>query len=468
MANIRDQCSWVHMAEPERATEKAKDLLRMTLAKSRLLEPLHGGEAPVRKSALVIGGGLAGMTSALDLADQGYDVALVEKNPELGGNLARIHYLFDGEAPQAVLRALVERVRASERIRLFTGATVQAVEGSVGSFTTTIARDGTSEKVEHGIVVVATGAKEYTPKEHLYGEDPQVVTQLELEERLARCGGAGLPSTVVMIQCVGSRDAERPYCSRVCCSEAIKNALKIKQLSPRTAVYVLYRDIRTYGFRESFYTRARQLGVVFLRHEDDRKPAVSRGPEGLVVTVYDPQLRRDVAIDAGLVVLSAATVPYEENKAIAQLLKVPTNQDGYFLEAHMKLRPVDFATDGVYVAGLAHSAKSIEESIVQAGAASARGAALLSQDRIALEATHSHVVEEKCDGCAYCVDPCPFHAITLVEYQVNGQTKKHVKVDDAVCKGCGTCQATCPKNAIFVWHFKPEQLSAMVRAALGK
>jgi len=468
MANIRDQCSWVHMSEPARATEKSKDLVRMTLAKTRLLEPLHGGEAPVKRSALVIGGGLAGMTSALDLADQGYDVALVEKDADLGGNLRRIHYLFNGENPQAVFRSLVERVRRNERIRVFTGATVQAVEGSVGSFVTTIAHNGSVERVEHGIVVVATGAKEYRPKEHLYGEDDRVLTQLELEERLALRLGEGLPATVVMIQCVGSRDAERPYCSRVCCSEAIKNALKIKELSPQTSVYVLYRDIRTYGFRESFYTKARQAGVVFLRHEDDRKPVVTRDGGGLVVTVHDPQLKRDVAIDAGLVVLSAATVPYEENKATAQLLKVPMNQDGYFLEAHMKLRPVDFATDGVYVAGLAHSAKSIEESIVQAGAASARAAGLLSQDHIALEATHSHVVEEKCDGCAYCVDPCPFHAITLVEYEQDGQTKKRVRVDDAVCKGCGTCQATCPKNAIFVWHFRPEQLSAMVRAALGR
>ncbi|MFI5142770.1 MAG: FAD-dependent oxidoreductase, partial [Thermoanaerobaculales bacterium] len=466
MANIRDQCSWVHSSEPERATRKAKDLVRMALAKARLLEPLQGGEAPVRRSALVIGGGLAGMTSALDFADQGFDVSLVEKEAQLGGNLTRIRYLFNGDDPQAALRRLIDRVRGSASIRVFTGASVEKVEGSVGSFTTTIAYDGAVERVEHGVVVVATGAREYKPKEHLYGEDDRVVTQLELEERLVTRGGGWLPSSVVMIQCVGSRDAEHPYCSRVCCAEAVKNALRIKQLSGRTSVYVLYRDIRTYGFRESFYTKARAQGVVFLRHEDDAKPVVTRGEGGLVVTVHDPQLKQDLAIDAGLVVLSAGTVPYEENKATAQLLKVPLNQDGFFLEAHLKLRPVDFATDGVYVAGLAHSAKSIEETIVQAAAASARAAAILSKDHIDLEATHSHVVEENCDGCAYCVDPCPFHAITLVEYTANGQTKKRVRVDDAVCKGCGTCQATCPKKAIFVWHFRPEQLSAMVKTAL--
>ncbi|MEK6987326.1 MAG: FAD-dependent oxidoreductase, partial [Candidatus Thermoplasmatota archaeon] len=295
MANIRDQCSWVHAFEPERATQKAKDLVRMALAKSRLLEPLQRGSAPVHKAALVVGGGLAGMVSALDLAEQGYEVSLVERDAELGGNLRRIRYLGNGEDPQAAFRSLVAKVRANERIRVFTQATIDSVEGSVGSFETTIARNGSLERVQHGVVVVATGAKEHRPPEHLDGEDERVLTQLELEERLASRGGEGLPFMVVMIQCVGSRDAERPYCSRVCCSEAIKNALKIKELSPRTHVYVLYRDIRTYGFRESYYTKARQKGVVFLRHEDDRKPVVTRGDDGgLVVTVYDPQLKRDI------------------------------------------------------------------------------------------------------------------------------------------------------------------------------
>jgi heterodisulfide reductase subunit A len=314
--------------------------------------------------------------------------------------------------------------------------------------------------------VVATGAKEYRPTAHLYGEDPRVLTQLELEDRLTARGGADLPATVVMIQCVGSRDAERPYCSRVCCAQAVKNALTIKKLRPQTHVYVLYRDIRSYGFQEAFYTKARQLGVVFLRHPDDRKPVVTRQDEGLVVTSYDPQLEREVSIEAGLVVLSVGTVPHEENQAIAQLLKVPLNQDGYFLEAHMKLRPVDFATDGVFLAGLAHSAKSIEESIVQAAAASARAGALLSQDRIELEATISRVVEETCDGCAYCVDPCPFKAITLIEYVRDGAVKKTIEVNEALCKGCGTCQATCPKRGVFIRGFTLDQIAAQVDAAL--
>lgn len=466
MANIRDQCSWVHKTEPERATQKSKDLVRMALAKSRLLEPLQKGRAPVHKAALVVGGGLAGMVSALDLAEQGYGVCLVERDAALGGNLRRLHNLGTGNDPQVALRSLESKVRAHEKIRVLTEATIEAVDGSVGSFRTTIAHNGSVEHVDHGVVIVATGAKEHRPKEHLYGDDERVLTQLELEERLAARGSADLPATVVMIQCVGSRDAERPYCSRVCCSEAIKNALKIKELSPRTHVYVLYRDIRTYGFRESLYTKARQQGVVFLRHEDDRKPVVTGGDGGLVVTVFDPQLNRDIAIEAGMVVLSVATVPHEENKALAQLLKVPLNEDGFFLEAHMKLRPVDFATDGVFLAGLAHSAKSVDETIIQAAAASARAGGVLSQDALELEATVSQVVEENCDGCAYCVDPCPFKAITLVEYVRNGTVKKVIEVNESLCKGCGTCQATCPKQGVFIRGFTLNQIAAQVGAAL--
>ncbi len=466
MANIRDQCSWVHRDEPERATQKSKDLVRMALAKARLLKPLQKGTAPVHKAALVVGGGLAGMVSALDLAEQGYGVCLVEKEAVLGGNLRRLHNLGTGNDPQVALRSLESKVRAHDKIRVFTEATIHAVEGSVGSFKTTIARNGSVEQVDHGVIVVATGATEHRPKEHLYGDDGRVMTQLELEERLAARGSADLPATVVMIQCVGSRDAERPYCSRVCCSEAVKNALKIKELSPLTSVYVLYRDIRTYGFRESLYTKARQQGVVFLRHEDDRKPVVTRGGDGLLVTVFDPQLNRDIAIEAGLVVLSVATVPHEENKTLAQLLKVPLNEDGFFLEAHMKLRPVDFATDGVFVAGLAHSAKSVDETIVQAAAAAARAGGVLSRDTLELEATVSQVVEEKCDGCAYCVDPCPFKAITLIEYVRNGAVKKVIEVNESLCKGCGTCQATCPKQGVFIRGFTLEQIAAQVSAAL--
>ncbi|MFH0907996.1 MAG: FAD-dependent oxidoreductase [bacterium] len=467
MANIRDHCSWVHMSEHEKATRKARDLVRIAVAKARLLEPLAKGSAPMTKSALVVGAGLSGMVSALDLAEQGYDVFLVEKEKDLGGNLRRIRYVLGAEDPAAELQSLVESVRNHGRIRLFAGAKIESIEGSIGSFTTKIAVNGSTHEVRHGVVIVATGAKEYRPKEYLYGEDDRVITQLELEHRLASDRGNGMTGNIVMIQCVGSRDEERPYCSRVCCAEAVKNALKLKEQHPAAHVYVLYRDIRTYGFKESAYTRARKEGVVFIRYEETRKPSVARRNGSLEVTVYDAQLHKKLSIEAGLVVLSAGIVPHEENKEIAQFLKVPLTQDGYFLEAHMKLRPVDFATDGVFLAGLAHSAKSIDESIIQAGAASARAGVLLSRDHIELEANVSHVIDDNCDGCAYCVDPCPFKAITLLEYASDGAVKKTVDVNESICKGCGVCQATCPKQGIFVKGFKFEQIAAQVAAALS-
>jgi heterodisulfide reductase subunit A-like polyferredoxin len=471
MANIRDQCSWVHMQEPERATEKSKDLVRMAVAKSRLLEPLQRRSIKIQKSALVIGGGLAGMTAALELASQGFEVYLVEKTEELGGNLRHIHYLLNGEKPQVELQRLEDRILQNKRISLFTGATIASMEGSIGDFKTNILAHGEPTEISHGVVIVATGAKEYQPNEYLYGQDERVLTQRQLEERLAGGNGFlaanGKPKSVVMIQCVGSRDNERPYCSRVCCAEAIKNALKIKTLSPQTPVYVLYRDIRTYGFKESYYTQARQKGVMFVRYEENRKPEVSQNGHGLEVSVYDQTLGMPLAISADLVVLSAGIHPDEGNRQIAQFLKVPLNSEGFFLEAHMKLRPVEFMTDGVFLCGLAHSAKGIDESILQAQAAAARAASILSLDSLELGANISQVIDEKCDGCAYCVDTCPYKAITLMEYQWQGSVKKVVEANESICKGCGCCQATCPKCGILIKGFTLDQIKAQIHAAVG-
>jgi len=473
MANIRDQCSWVHMHEPQKATQKSKDLVRMALAKARLLQPLRRQTVRIEKSALVIGGGLAGMTSALSLARQGFDVYLVEKENELGGNLRHVHYLLNGDKPQDELGRLRAEVAGNGRIHLFTGAAIEKIEGTVGDFRTTIACDGKTTEVSHGVVIVATGAKQYEPKEYLCGQDDSVITQRQLEARLA----SGYPfltrdgnrpaKTVVMIQCVGSRDADHPYCSRVCCTDAIKNALRIKSLSPRTHVYVLYRDIRTYGFTESYYTKARQQGVVFVRYDEDRKPEVSRNSQALQVTVYDQTLGMPITISADLVVLSAGIHPNQDNHKIAQFLKVPLNAEGFFLEAHMKLRPVDFMTDGVFLCGLAHAPKSVAECILQAQAASARAASVLVQDRLELGANISQVVDESCDGCAYCVDTCPYKAITLFEYKWQGSIKKLVETSDSTCKGCGCCQATCPKNGVFIRGFTLAQIEAQIHAALG-
>jgi heterodisulfide reductase subunit A len=473
MANIRDQCSWVHMHEPELATQKSKDLVRMALAKARLLQPLHRQTVRVEKSALVIGGGLSGMTAALALARQGFEAYLVENENELGGNLRHIHYLLNGEKPQDELARLRDEIVQNRRIHLFTGAEIEKIEGTIGDFRTTIKADGQTTEVMHGVAIVATGAKQYQPKEYLYGQDNSVITQRDLEARLASGNGFlpregnGSAKTVVMIQCVGSRDADHPYCSRVCCADAIKNALKIKTLSPQTHVYVAYQDIRTYGFKESYYTKARQQGVVFVRYDEDRKPEVSRNGEKLQVTVFDQTLAMPLMISADLVVLSAGIHPHEDNRKIAQFLKVPLNSAGFFLEAHMKLRPVDFMTDGVFLCGLAHSPKSIEESILQAQAAAARAATILARDSIELEANISQVVDESCDGCAYCVDTCPFKAITLLEYKWQGSIKKVVETSDSTCKGCGCCQATCPKKGIFIRGFTLDQIEAQIHAALG-
>ncbi len=466
MANIRDQCSWVHMHEPEKATAKSKDLLRIAVAKVKLNESLYSKPLDVIHEALVIGGGLAGMTAAIGLGEQGYTVHLVERDSELGGYLRRARYLLSGDDPQARLRALVSRVRANGNIHVYTNARLTETNGSLGNFVSriSISGDGTNVEVRHGVIIVATGADSLKPGEYLYRQDPRVLLHDEFEERLATDQFEG--KSVAFIQCVGSRNAERPYCSRTCCTDTIKHALQLKQRRPDAQVYVLYRELRTYGFREAYYSKARKLGVAFIRFADDKLPTVVGHNGKLSVIVHAETLDQTVQLLVDNVVLAAATVPLESNKELAQILKVPLSEEQFFLEAHRKLRPVDFATDGIFLCGNAHSPMGIEETISQALATSARAATILSKERIDLEPTVSHVVEENCDGCAYCIEPCPFKAITLIEYKVNGEVKRRVQVNESLCKGCGTCMATCPKNAIYVWHFRPEMLSAEVKAAL--
>jgi heterodisulfide reductase subunit A len=515
MANIRDQCSWVHMHEHAAATRKARDLVRMAVAKVRLMEPLYRRTLELNHDALVIGGGLAGMTAALELARQGIRVYLVERESELGGNMRRLHFLLDSQDPHQLLRSTIGEVRANKNIHVFTNAEVAEFEGSLGRFKTTVSvsnvpnvpnvpntpnAPGEQLTLQHGVVIVATGAEQYQPTEYLYGNDSRVITQFELEEWLSQSVNQSTsqlvnPSisqlgkassqrvdyslvdqltnhrltNVVMIQCVGSRCPERPYCSRVCCGQAIKNSLKIKELSPETEVHVLYRDVRAYGFIEAYYRKAREAGVIFQRYEDEQKPAVSNGNGRLKVTFTDAMLGKETTLESDLLVLSAATVPRSDADQLAQKLKVPLTQERFFLEAHMKLNPVDFATEGIFLCGMAHYPKTVvTETISQACAVAARAAAILSKPVIELEPTISHIVEERCDGCAYCVDPCPFKAITLIQYSVNGEIKKRAQIDESACKGCGTCQATCPKDAVFVSHFKLAQLRAMVMAAVGK
>ncbi len=468
MANIRDQCSWVHMHEPDKATEKAKDLVRMAIAKARLIEPLMPLSLPVNRGALVVGGGVAGMVSALTLADQGFEVHLIERSNELGGIARRIHYSLDGGDVRGFLAQLIKRVEEHPKIRLYTNAWIVDAHGYVGNFTTEIMRyrGRVIERIDHGVTIIATGAQEHRPEEYLYGRDPRVLTQLELEEEIAR-GNRDVVNcdNLVIIQCVGSRNDEHPYCSRVCCNQAIKNALKLKEIKPEMNIYVLYRDIRTYGFYEENYQEAREKGVIFLRYDLENKPRVRQERKDsrllLRVEVKDPILGEEIAIDADILALSAAMIPPPEVRELAMFYKVPLNQDSFFLEAHVKLRPVDFASDGVYVCGLAHAPKSLDESIAQAKAAASRATMVLVKDVLIGEGIICAVDEKICGGCGICEVLCPYGAISV------NREKRVAVVNEALCKGCGTCASACPSGAAQQQGFRRDQISAMLSAVLS-
>jgi heterodisulfide reductase subunit A len=461
MANIRDQCSWVHMHEHEKATEKAKDLVASMAAKARLLKPLKKPIINVTPVGLIIGGGIAGMTSALELARQGFEVHLVEKEKELGGHLRTMHYLLENDDnPQEKLKAVTKAVVDNDKIHVYTSAEVVDVYGFVGNFRTTIKQhNGKEKEIEHGIVIVATGAIEYEPTEYLYGRHPNIMTQHELEETIAK--GEFKAKNVVMIQCVGARTREKPNCSRICCGQAVKNALRIKETSPKTEVYVLYKDVRTYGFKEDYYREAAKKGVLFVNYDEERQPQVVNAGGQLKVTFWEPVIKAEVEINPDVVVLSAATIPNPDNKRIAELLKVPLTKDGFFLEAHMKLRPVDFATDGVFLCGMAHWPKFIDESISQACGAAARAATILSKKTLEAEGTVSHIDENQCIGCGLCISICPYSAISKDE-------KGLAKVNEVLCKGCGTCAASCPERAITMHQFTDEQLVVQGLAVLRR
>lgn len=460
MANIRDQCSWVHMHQPREATEKAKELVRSVVAKARLLKPLEKPVISVTPVGLVIGGGVSGMTAALELANQGFQVHLVEREKKLGGHLRKIYYTLEGDDPQGFLGTLVEEVAKNDKIHVYLGADVNDVSGFVGNFKSKIIHDGRQIEVENGIVIVATGAMEYRPSEYLYGKSPKVLTQHELEEDLAK--GEFKANNVVMIQCVGARNEENPNCSRICCGQAIKNALKIKELSPETDVYVLYKDVRSYGFKEDKYREAAANGVIFVNYADNRKPRVANKGDKLVVTFWEPVIKKEIELEPDIIALSAATIPNPDNKRIGEMLKVPLTKDGFFLEAHMKLRPVDFQTDGVFLCGMAHSPKFIDESISQACAAAARAATILSKKTLEMEGIIANVDEDFCSGCRICEHLCPYSAIEMKE---KGE-KATAHVIEALCKGCGVCGTACPTKAITLGHFTTQEILAQVRAVL--
>jgi heterodisulfide reductase subunit A-like polyferredoxin len=466
MANIRDQCSWTHMQEPEQATAKARGLVEMAVAKAGFLEPLKTVVLPVTQKALVIGGGLAGMVSAVSIAEQGFDVTLVERERELGGNARNLRYSLEGADVKAYLGSLMARVETHPRIKVYKGATVESIQGYIGNYKTKLKLAGRdyAPEIEHGVVIVATGAKEARPVEYLYGEDERVITQLELEQRIAGPDATKLArvKNVVMIQCVGSREDERPYCSRVCCQDAVKNALKLKELNPKQNVYVLCRDVRTYGFLEEYYQKARDLGVVFVRYEPEEKPVVEKDGDKLKVTVHDKVLNASLVVNPDLVVLASGIIPHDDAAVTSRMLKVPLNEDGFFLEAHVKLRPVDFATEGVFLAGLAHSPKNIQETVAQARAAAARAATILARDQYEAGATIAVVNDLVCAGCGICASVCAYGAPGLVEK--DGKTIS--RVNEALCKGCGNCTAACPTGAMSHMGFSLRQTRAMLAAAL--
>lgn len=466
MANIREHCSWVHSKEKEEATKKAKDIVRMSVARTVNLEPLQEFDLPVNKAGLVVGGGLAGMTSALSLANQGFEVHLVEKDKDLGGMARRIHYTLEGLDVQAYLNKLIRKVYRHPLIHVYHDAAITDVFGYVGNFTTTVKSEGRVKKILHGAVILAVGADEYKPTEYLYGEDDRVLTQLELEEQITRCTDRMVNSkSVVMIQCVGCREGDRNYCARICCSQAIKNALKLKEINPGMDIYILFRDMRTYGFAEDYYREAADKDVKFIRWEPEDKPrvepATAEGKPVLRVTVPDPVLGQRIALDADLVVLSAAVVPSKGNRQISRLFKTPLSPDGFFQEAHVKLRPVDFAADGIFLCGTGHYPKHIAETISQAYGAAGRAVTLLSQETVTASGAVCEVNEHDCVACGACIKACTYGAI---EFHETPKGKK-ARVNPILCKGDGLCNAKCPTNAIILKHYTDEEVFCQIDAA---
>ncbi|MFW6082298.1 MAG: FAD-dependent oxidoreductase, partial [Desulfosalsimonas sp.] len=460
MANIRNQDSWVHGDNPEMATEKAKELVHMSVARAASLQPLHERQIPVTKRALVVGGGVAGMNAALGIADQGFEVVLVEKEGVLGGLANQLTKTIEGMDVREYVGRLAEQVNAHSGIEVLTDAVIVDFSGFKGNFTTEVivGEKMISRKIEHGVTIMATGAKEHRPQEYLYDENPAVVTQLELGEKLEHQGAADNLNQVVMIQCIGSRNEENPNCSRICCQSAIKNAIHIKKLNPETQVYILYRDIRTYGMLEDYYTEARKLGVMFFRFDPENPPVVNSEGNGVNVEFTDHILRRKISVDADMLVLSAG-VEAEDTEELSNIMKLNRNPENFFIEAHVKLRPVEMGTEGIFLCGTAHGPKLVSESIAQAMAAASRATTMLAQPYLTLSAVTAHVDPEKCASCLICVRTCPYGVPRINEEGVS-------EIDDALCQGCGACAAECPAKAIELRWYEDDQIMSKVDALL--
>ncbi|MDY0362967.1 MAG: FAD-dependent oxidoreductase [Desulforegulaceae bacterium] len=462
MVNIRNHDSWVHKDTPEKATEKAKDQVRMAVAKAAMLQPLTEANLSINQHALVIGGGISGMASAKALADHGYGVTLVERNEKLGGQANNLFMTAQGENIPEVTAQMAKDLMANEKVNVITSCTLKDVEGFVGNFKATLSYDGKEEILEHGVAVVATGGAEYQPKEYMFGEDERVLTSQHLDKKL-RENDPSLDKveTAVFIQCVGSREPQRPYCSRLCCTHTMVSALELKKRKPEMSIFVLYRDIRTYGEKEFLYKEARDKGVIFIRYDLLNKPKVRKGSEKLEIEVIDHVLKQPVLIEADLLSLASAIVPNETDK-ISQFFKVPVNDQGFFVEAHVKLAPSDFSTDGVFLAGLAHYPKPIDEAIAQAQAAASSAVTLLASKEIATSGTVAWVNPAYCSSCGVCVAVCPYNAPSIRKEE---PYKGRAEINPVLCKGCGACVASCRSGALHLSGFDESQILAMVEEA---
>lgn len=459
--NLREGVAWVHKDQPEAATEKSVKLIAMAAERARLQKDIAGQGSQVQGGALVIGGGLSGMTAALEIAEQGYEVHLVEKSGSPGGHLRHIYSTIRGNDPKEMLAGTIRSVNENPLIHLYLNSEVTGISGYAGNFNVTITKDGEEVPVQAGAIIVATGGGEYQPEEYLFGRNRSIVTQSGLEERLEN-GETDfkVPGSVVMIQCVGSRSRERPYCSRICCSQAIKNALKLKELNASTAVYVLYRDIMSYGFLEEYYTKAREAGVIFVRFEEGKEPVVREENSKTIVEFDEPVLRNRITLEADLVVLSPAVLPGESNKTLAEILELELTEDGFFREAEIKFRPVDFTREGIYACGLALHPKNIGESIAEARAAAQRAATLLGRGYLQPSPVVAEVNQRWCTGCELCVEACPYGA------RIKDTFKGIVVVREALCQGCGACAAVCPSGATRLRRFTDKQVFSMIDAGI--
>jgi heterodisulfide reductase subunit A len=466
-ANIREQCAFVHFDYPKLATEKAMALIRMAVERARRSQPIRIGKQKIDKKGLVVGGGLAGMTASLRLAQQGYEVDLVEKEKELGGNLRESFYTLRGSNPQELLGKLIQQVENNGSIHLYSEAEVIGFEKKNGHYRTKIRYQNVGDSIlreekilDHGALILATGGKEIIPKEYFYGEDSRVITQRQLE-KMIHFKDEKLKDlhSVVMIQCVGSRDEEHPYCSRICCGHAVKNALKLKERNPRINIYVLYRDVRTYGFYETYYHEARGKGVIFIRYDLENKPKVFLQGGNLQVSIFDPAMHGPVVLPADCVVLSTGIEPYD-HRELARIFDVDLNTDGFFKEANPKSAPLDFVDRGKFFCGLCHSPNFIEDAISQGNAAAARAAALLSKEAVEEKAYLAYVIKRLCCGCGLCVTVCPYGARVLNEEEGKAE------VIGSLCQGCGSCVIACRNAASQQRNFEKELNLAALDAVI--